>query len=571
MMPARSKVQKIADYYKEAYERYQNSVLSGSRNASIAEINKVRRQLDDIKNGIEGFHFDMKAGIRPLVWIALNLVFPIGEKRGKILKFSDWQAWDTIVLFGWVSNETGNRRFTDAFIEVARKNGKSVYAGALLDYLAFGEIEGVSCYVAATSKEQAGECFDRAGKALKLAKGASVSFYSSQNYKAIKWKSGVIQAIAAEPKDGKLAYASVIDEYHQHKTNALVDSISSGNVSDQQALLIRITTAGTNLNGVCHEEYKTCKKILSGVTSVPSYFVSIYEIDETDDPDDEAVWEKANPNLGVSVDLKKLEGQYMKGKLTAAGFNTFKTKNLNMWCFSTLKWAKMDKWMEYCHWTVDEKLLEGRTCYGGLDLSSVSDFTAFTLDFPMDDGTHVQLSHFWIAEAMKDSIAMQCSIPIDRWVEAGWVTATPGEVIDYEYVRDYLNECYTRYRLLYIGADRWRLSDLEHIMPPWFVDVAYEFGQGMRSMSPSIENFERTYLEGRITANGNEVIDWMMSCADINQDSSGNVKLVKPQRAKSEARIDGVITSVMALDVARAQGDMYFSDEEIEKMVSFTR
>ncbi len=570
-MATKAQVQRIANYYKEQFYHYENAVLTGKRSASKAEMAKVMRQKHDLENGVEGFHFDLLKGLRPLVWIALNLVYPLGAKRGKAMKLSDWQAWDTAVLFGWVSNETGNRRFADAFIEVARKNGKSVYAGALLDYLAFGEIEGAQCYVAATSKEQAGECFDRAGKALKLAKGASVSFYSSQNYKAIKWKTGTIMAIAAEPKDGKLAYASVIDEYHQHKTNALVDSISSGNVSDQQALLLRITTAGTNINGVCHEEYKTCKKILSGESYVPSYFVSIYEVEEDDDPEDIRTWEKANPNIGISVDIEKLESQWTKAKLTAAGRTTFLTKNLNKWCFSTQKWAKMDKWMEFCHWTIDERLLEGRACYGGLDLSSVSDFTAFTLDFPMDDGTHVQISHFWIADAMKESIALQCGIPIDRWIDEGWVTATPGEVIDYDYVRDYLNECYTRYKLLYIGADRWRLSDLEHIMPPWFVDVAYEFGQGMKSMSPSIEFFERTYLEGNVSANGNEVIDWMMSCADIKQDPSGNVKLVKPQRAKSEARIDGVITSVMALDVARAQGELYISDDEIERMVSFTR
>lgn len=569
-MATKTQVQRIADYYKQAIRRYEDAVLSGKRMASLAERQKVKRHLDDLQNGVHGFVFDLNIGIRPLVWIAVNLRFPLGERIGKSLQLADWEAWDISVLFGWVKeNKPSERRFVDAYIEVARKNGKSTFAGAILDYLAFGERDGVNCYIAATSLDQAEECFLRAGRALKLAKGATVRMANSKNNKQINWKNSMIRAIASEPKDGKLAYGTIIDEYHQHKSNDLIDSIKSGNVSDLPSLLLRITTAGTELNGVCHEEYEQCKRILSGDASVTRYFISIYEMDPTDDVADKRNWEKANPNLGISTDLEKIEANYEKAKLSAPDFITFKTKNLNMWCHSLAKWANMPIWLEKCTWKIDESLLKGRRCYGGLDLSSVSDFTAFTMDFPMPDGKHVQLSHFWIAYNMKDQIARQCNIPIDRWIEEGWVTATPGDVIDYTYVCDYLNECYCDYRLMFIGADRWRLEDLKRIMPPWFVDVAYEFGQGMKSMSPSIEFFERNYLKGTVGDNGNEVIDWMMSCAEIFQDSAGNVKLVKPKRAKSGARIDGVITSVMALDVARAQGENSISDDDIERMVSF--
>lgn len=564
------KAQQVADYYRRVAASYQQAVLDGTRRTSLAERQKVERQIRDLEKGVPGYRYDERLALRPLVWIALNLVFPLGKKRGKPIQFSGWQAWDTMTLFGWV-NENGDRRFSDSFIEIARKNGKSVWAGALLDYLAFGEVDGVSCFIAATSKEQAGECFERAGLSLKMAKGASVKYQNSFNNKVISYKHGNIYAVAAEPKDGKLAYGTVIDEYHQHKSNDLVESFVTGNVSDQQALVIRITTAGVNLNGVCHEEYKTCKKILSGEIEVPSYFVSIYELDENDDFDDSCNWEKANPNIGVSIDFNKLYNQYEKKSQTASGMTTFKTKNLNMWCYSQFKWCQMEKWNEYCSWTVDESSLLGRTCYGGLDLSAVYDFTAFTLDFPMDDGKHVQLSHFWVAEAMVSTLSRQCVIPLERWIEEGLVTATPGEVIDYEYVRDYLNECYLKYKIMFIGADRWRLDSLGMIMPPWFIDVAYEFGQGMKSLSPAIESFERTYLNGDISANGNEVINWMLSCADIVQDPAGNVKLVKPKRQTSEARIDGVVTSVMALDVANAQDGTNLSDDDIDKMISFTR
>ena len=148
----------------------------------------------------------------------------------------------------------------------------------------------------------------------------------------------------------------------------------------------------------------------------------------------------------------------------------------------------------------------------------------------------------------------------------GWVTATPGDVIDYDYVRDYLTEAYSRYQIHYIAADRWRIEELVRIMPPWFTDVAYEFSQGMKTMSPTIMDFERAYLEGNVSDNGNEVVDWMMSCAETFQDTSGNVKLVKPKK-RTEARIDGVITSVMALANAKTNDIAAFSGS-VEDMLT---
>jgi phage terminase large subunit-like protein len=284
------------------------------------------------------------------------------------------------------------------------------------------------------------------------------------------------------------------------------------------------------------------------------YFFAIYSIDETDDPTNPAVWAKANPNLGVSVDMELLNARFEYSKSSASDMTTFKTKNLNVWCHSLARWANMQIWTEKCtsashYWLKFDNSLDGRLCYGGLDLSSNSDFTAITLDFPMEEGKHVQLTHCWIADDMKDTIARQCRIPLERWIQAGWVTATPGATIDYEYVREYLTDAYSRYQLEYIAADRWKIEELVRIMPPWFVDVAYEFSQGLKTMSPSIKQFERAYLEGNVYALDNECVSWMMSCAEIFQDTTGNIKLVKPKR-RTEARIDGVITSVMALDCA---------------------
>lgn len=548
--PAMSK--SLQEYFVRQYIEYRDSVLSGSRLAGAEEIRMVERQENDLRRQMQ-WRFDFEVATRPLIWFACNLKFPSGERKGEILKLSPWQVWITMVLFGWVDSK-GYRRFIDAYIEIARKNGKSAWAAAMLCYLAFadGERNGNPCYIAATTLDQAQECFDRAKD--ELPPGAGVNITNSKYNKSIYDTSGRIQAVTASPKDGKLPHGTIIDEYHQHKDNELVDSFISGNVSDPNALTIRITTAGTDLNGVCKEEHDKGLRVLSGELEMDRYFFAIFSIDETDDPTDPAVWGKANPNIGVSVDLELLFARFEYSKSSASDMTTFKTKNLNVWCHSLSRWANMQIWTEKCtsanhYWLKFDNSLSGRLCFGGLDLSSNSDFTAFTLDFPFDEGKHVQLTHCWIADDMKETIARQCRIPLERWIQAGWVTATPGATIDYEYVREYLTDAYSRYQLEYIAADRWKIEELVRIMPPWFVDVAYEFSQGLKTMSPSIKQFERAYLEGAIYALDNECVSWMMSCAEIFQDTTGNIKLVKPKR-RTEARIDGVITSVMALDCA---------------------
>ncbi len=541
---------KIAKGYKEDYCRYRDAVLSGKKLCSVDERLKVERQERDLHTGVYGYHWDENEAVRPLVWMAMNMVFPMGEKTGKPFILAPWQVYDTMVLFGWL-NDRGERRYVQGYIEVPRKNGKSTWMGGLIAYAAFGEKDGVRCYIAATNLDQAEETFKRAADGLTKA-GHDVRVANSKNNKVISYGNSQIKAITGEPKDGKLAYLTIIDEYHQHKDNRLIDSILSGNVSDQQAMLLRITTAGTDLNGVCYEEFKKCEKILSGSIENESYFVSIYHADEGDSYIEKDTWYKANPNLGESVSIERFSKMFDNAKMSEADTITFKTKNLNMWCRGVQRWANMPLWEEKCRWYVDEEALKGRRCFCSLDLSSVYDFTAFTADFPIDGGGHVQVSHFWIAEKQLDAIARQCRIPLHQWIADGYITATPGDVIDYDYVKDYLNDFYSEHAIIYVAVDQWHMDRVESIMPPWFLDVEYECSQGMKSMAQMTTKFERAYRQGEVTANRNPVIDWMMSCADVKIDSAGNVKLVKADKWAS--RIDGVITSIMAYDNADIHG-----------------
>lgn len=544
---------KLENLFIEQYNSYIKQVLSGERPCGKSEIHMVERQLKDLETEWK-WTFDLSYATRPLVWMAANLKYPDGEKQGKTFRLEPWQVFIVMVLFGWIDNQTKNRRFLDAYIQVARKNGKSTFMGAIAVYMCFSKYEdiGAPVYIAATSLDQAGECFRRAAKELMLARHSGVQVFDSKNNKVIRYGTQEIIAVSASPKDGKLSHCTIIDEYHQHKNNDLINSIASGNISDPQSLTVRITTAGTELYGVCKKEYDKGIRILEGSIDIARYFVAVYELDYNDDVDCIDGWVKANPNYGVSIDIDALYARYEICRYSASDLVDFKTKNLNIWVNSTVRWANMEKWLDYCCLPWSDDILQNNPCYGGLDLSSNIDFTAFCADWPID-GRHYQKWLFFIPEDKVVEFTTTLQIPLQDWIDEGYVITCPGPVIDYSIVANYLIDFKETYNLQLIACDRWKLDSLARLMPDWFMDIAIEFSQSIKSMSVPINEFERQYLLGKIQSGNNPVMNWMMSCADSFTDSNGNIKIVKPSRERTSKRIDGVIASIMAHDTAETQ------------------
>jgi len=561
----------ISDYY-----HYISQVTNGKRIAGMMERSMIQRQQDDLARARSDdwpWVFSWERATAPLVWMAANLCFPDGTKMDKVLRLEPWQVFLVMVLYGWVNGTTGVRRYMDAYIEIPRKNGKSTLAGALIDYMAFSEAEGRGspCYIGATSLDQAGDTFRRAVGCLRKWEGNGLRVADSKNNKEIVYGRQRITAISAAPKDGKLSHCFLCDEYHQHVSNELINSIVSGSVSDPESITIRITTAGTNLQGVCKQEHDKCVRILQGVVRTDRYFVAIYCPDDGDDISSPITWEKANPNWGVSVDIDSFKARWEYVKDSESDRVDFQTKNLNRWVDSNTRWANMPVWREKCCHPIDNQSLEGRWCCAGLDLSGNSDFTAFTLDFPEDgeEGVrHIQTHMFWVPENRVTMLERQLRVPLRQWVRQGLVQATPGDVVDYAVVAQYIEDAHKRYDLQLIACDKWKIDNLERNMPDWFQDVAIIFSQGMMSMSPSIKEFERNYLLGNI-ANDNPVETWMMSCADSKQDEHGNVKLVKPALGRSASRIDGVITAIMAFDTSSTHWETGLSEGDVSSSIFF--
>lgn len=564
--------EKLRTLFLEQYRMYMDSVTKGTRVASRVEKAKVQRHLNTLNDPTSRWIFNLERAVKPVIWISANFKHALGIMKGKAFRPEPWETWDIMDLFGWEDRSTGVRRYNQAYWQIPRKNGKSTLAGAIIDYLAFGDgYPGAICAVASNSLEQAGETFTRAEQGLNLGNLPGIESYNSRTYKTIKWGGCRVDALTGVPKDGKLLHGAILDEFHESRDTGMLNSFLTGNIADPESLVLIITTAGTYLQGPCHQEYEKCIKIVSQAIKADRYWVAIYEPDQGDQPGDPVTWEKANPNLGVkgSVDLDMMRDRYEKSQHSASDLTVFKTKNLNMWVHSTTKWANMEKWIQGCSGPADVE--PGSRCYAGVDLSSTSDFTAITLDFPPmeKEGIHKQHYMFFIPAENVSRIQRQCSVPLEQWIADGYVVATPGPVIDYSYIAEYLQRVREQYELQLIAGDRFRLIDLARYCPPWFEEITFEFSQGKMTMSPSTQQFERFYLLGRIRSGANPVMTWMMSCVDAHTDSNANVKLIKPQHDRSASRIDGVIASIMALDTAITQEPDGISMDELRDMISF--
>ena len=547
---------------KELFLEYIDSIIDGTRIAGTSEYQKVQRHIADVERADHGWEwvFSWKAAHHVLCWMQANLRFPSGKVAGSALKLQPWQVFDIATLFGWVSvTDSTVRRFTTGYWQVARKNGKSTIGGGVADYLAFGDdYPGARVYIAASSLDQVQESFSAAANMLGYGFfGDQVIVSDTKNNKKIDLGNAFVKGISANPKDGKLPHGALFDEYHEHKDKSLFNSIDSGRVADPTALGLIITTAGTEIGGVCHQEYEKCKQILRGIEESARYWISIYEPDEGDKDDDEVTWEKANPNYGVpgAVDPMTLRDRYEKCKLAETDLINFRIKNLDKWVLGSTRWANMEAWLDRCCDPFPIGDLEGRIAYGGLDLSSTSDFTSYVLTFPpvRPGEKWKQIYRAFIPEDRVTILTRQTRKPLVEWIKQGYIIPTSGQVVDYAQVGAYIHSSMERYDIPAMACDSWKLDLMEARLGDWFTDMAFKYSQGIKNISLPTDMFQEAYLTGTITGGGDPVMTWMMDSAEAMVDSSGNVKLKKPNHLRDRKRIDHVIAAIMSYDLAKRQ------------------
>ncbi|WP_394887192.1 terminase large subunit, partial [Clostridium butyricum] len=320
-----------------------------------------------------------------------------------------------------------------------------------------------------------------------------------------------------------------------------------GSISRMQPLFFLITTAGTDRNSICYEVHQKADDILRGKKFDPTFYPVIYGIKDEDNWSLEENWYKANPSLGHTIPIEKVRDAFNSAKENPAEENIFRQLRLNQWVKQSVRWMPMDIW-EKCSFAVDIDKLRGRECYGGLDLSSSNDITAFVLIFPptADDDKYYVLPFFWIPEENLKLRVRRDHVPYDVWAKQGFLKTTEGNVIHYGFIEKFIEELGKKYNIKQIAFDRWgAVQMVQNLEGLGFTVVP--FGQGYKDMSPPTKELMKLTLENKMAHGGNPVLSWMMDNVYVRTDPAGNIK---PDKEKSTEKIDGVVALIMALDRA---------------------
>ena len=499
----------------------------------------------------KGSHYD-KAKADHAVNFIERLTHTKGTWDGKPFELIDWQEQIIRDLFGTVK-ENGYRQFNTAYIEIPKKMGKSELAAAIALLLCCGDREArAEVYGCASDRQQASIVFDVAAAMVKNSPqlGKRVKINASQRRITYIKTGSFYQVLSAEAysKHGFNVHGVIFDELHAQPNRKLFDVMTKGSGDARaQPLYFLITTAGTDTHSICYEIHQKAKDIIEGRKYDSTFYPCIYSAGEDEDWTDPKVWKKANPSLGITVGIDKVKAACESARQNPAEENSFRQLRLNQWVKQSVRWMPMEKW-DKCDYTVDEDELAGRVCYGGLDLSSTSDITAFVLVFPPRDETerYIVLPFFWIPEETVDLRVRRDHVPYDIWMREGYLFTTEGNVVHYGYIEKFIEKLGEKFNIREIAFDRWgAVQMVQNLEGMGFTVVP--FGQGFKDMSPPTKELMKLVLEQRIAHGGHPVLRWMLDNVCAKTDPAGNIKLDKE---KSTEKIDGAIATVMALDRA---------------------
>lgn len=504
-----------------------------------------KRHLDDLKKSVRKdypYKFDKDLANLRLDFYNMCCHYK-GEVAGKPIKPELWQCFIQGSVFGWVDKKTGKRRFREVYEQIAKKNGKSTDAATTGLYCMTVDGEaGAEVYSAATTRKQARIIFETARQMISASPELKTMYQSLSNNINVPQMVSKFEPVSSEAEtlDGLDIHCALVDELHAHKTRAVYDILKGGTAARSQPLIWVVTTAGYNLNGICKERYDYSVKVLEGSVEDDTLFAYIAQIDENDNPFDEKVWIKANPNLGVSVKIDDLKRKSNEAKEIHSAYNTFLCKHLNIWVNDTNSWMDMKRWNESGQNIYP--VLKNKPCWVGVDLSKRLDLTSVVAVFPLDDGMFAVLHHSFIPEASINEKERTDKVPYSAWIRDGYITAIPGETIEQSWIEDYIMNFSKKYKVQEICYDPWSASEFaQHMDAEGFVCV--EVRQGFRSLSEPMKDIEKLVYSKRMIHFNDPVMKWAMSNVIASSDATDNIK---PDKAKSTNKIDPVVAMITA-------------------------
>lgn len=445
-------------------------------------------------------------------------------------------------LFGWVDRD-GNRRFRTCYCEMGKGNGKTPLASfvGLAGMTVDGEAQA-EIYWAAPTRNQAGIGFRDAKNMVEASPALRKRMEVLEHN--ISFGDSFMRTVSSEGRslDGPRPHVSLIDEVHEHPNGTVVQKMRAGMKARRQPLVFEITNSGAGRTSICWEHHEHSRHVLEATIADETWFAYVCALDEGDDWHDEGVWPKTNPGIDSILTRTYLREQVKEADQIASARNVVLRLNFCIWTEQQQRWILMDLWDACDGRTVDEKLLKGERCWLGLDLASRRDFTAAALWFPE---LRAVAMRFWVPEEMKlRTVQQQQEIRV--WAQKGLVKLTPGQVTDYDVVRDDILELARRFQVEEIPYDQWNATQLATQLQNAGAKCV-PMQQGGAAMSEGCKELEALVASGELRHGGNEVLRWMASNVAARIDAQENIKL---DRDGSGDKIDGIVALVMA--IARA-------------------
>lgn len=557
---------------------YCNAILDGEIKACKKHIWAVERfftDLDKTEDKDYPYYFDGYELKQFYEW-ARMFRHKEGTVANQPIELTDWQLFVVANIFCWKKKNDDTRRTTKVYIQVARKQGKSQLQALIATYVGFLSDQKEQIYIAGVTKEQSKIVYNQILDQILNEKFLKYKFKTSYGQITHKRTGSIIQPLSKEAKktgDGKFPSLNIIDEYHAHPTSEIFDVLQSGQIGRKNALHIVITTAGLDLNAPCYKEYQYCSNVLNPDNALEndSYFIMICELDEDDNIKDESNWIKANPIVATyEQGMKDLRDRLQVALEVPEKMTEFLTKHMNRWVQNKPNgYMDLSKWNE-CGIKKGERLpdLKKKEVYIGVDLSATLDLTSVSFIVPIGNGKFVVLGHsFMPAENMRAKIKMD-KAGYDSWERLGWITATDGDVVDYQFVQKYIDDMVEKYEweVRALCYDDWNATQfINEAMNKGY--YAVKVVQGIKSLYPPTKKFRELVYQKKIIHDNNPVINWAFGNAMTKVDPNLNFMLDK---AKSTERIDPVASIMTGFAQAMHHEDEglsgVYTDDYLDKL-----
>lgn len=466
-----------------------------------------------------------------------------------------WQADIVKNLFGWKDRETGLRRYRYCYCEIPRKNGKTTLAAGIMLYMLLVDKEvGPEVYSAATTRDQAGLVYEIASKMVAASPHLKSICKPLDSRKRIIAGDGYYQACSSEagPIHGTNPHCVIFDELHEQPNRELWEAFQTGFGARDQPLFFSITTAGHDRSSICWEQHQYAKAVAKDPFLDERFLPALFGAEPEDDWTDERIWEKANPCLDVSLKRDFLRGECTKAQEIPALENGFRRLHLNQWTEQESRVIPMRSW-DNCEQDYSIEDYYGRVCYGGLDLASTRDVTAFVLVFPEADGGLSVLPWFWIPKENIDIRAGQDKRQLLQYAEHGMIETTEGNEVDVLYLSDRLVSICQDFDVQYIGYDKWNATGVTQLIQDKGIPnhVLTQMPQSFATYNEPFKQLLTLIGNGKFRHNGNSVLRWMASNVAHKEDPSGNIR---PDKGKSADKIDGICATLMGMALAAKFG-----------------